>query len=258
MDVVSVDLSITFAQPESFRGSTTIMIDNLRASVTITAALASGASRVVACGSVDDAFLLAAAFRAGGNRVVLGGERGGLRIDGFDLGNSPKHYTTAAVGGATVIFTTTNGTRALLAARAATRVLVGSLVNLSAVCDEAMKHGGAIRILCAGTDGHISADDVLPAGAMVERLAGAKVGIGNDEARVARSAFLHERADDGGIDRAMLDARGGAGLARIGLGDDVPWCSRIDSIPVVPVARADTMHGVGCVDITLAGPTLSD
>ena len=117
--------------------------------------------------------------RPGGSRpkvesgIILGGERGGLPIPGFDLGNSPAEYTRERVAGKTVVFTTTNGTRAMQRCKQASRVLLGAFVNFSAVCREL---GGVeqVVLVCAGTDGHVTREDTLFAGAVVDDLARAK------------------------------------------------------------------------------------
>src|SRR3954466_4840732 len=109
-------------------GGTAVVIDVLRATSTICQALAAGAREVVPFVTVEDA--LAAAAKVGRSNVVLGGERHGVLIPGFDLGNSPSEYTPAAVGGRLVFITTTNGTRALQHARLAKRVVVASFLNL--------------------------------------------------------------------------------------------------------------------------------
>ena len=153
--------------PGELAGGVSVVIDVLRATTTITAALAAGAREVIPCLEVDDALRAAANLPAG--RAVLGGERGGLKIEGFDLGNSPSDYTPATVGAKSLVFTTTNGTRAMLHAREADEIWLAALVNLSAVvgcCAEQKR----IDLLCAGTGGKITREDVLLAGAIVARL----------------------------------------------------------------------------------------
>src|SRR5687768_3032349 len=109
--------------PEELAGGVVVVIDVLRASTTITYALAAGARELIPCLEIDDA--RAAATKLPPAQVVLGGERQGLPIAGFDLGNSPRDYTPERVGGKTVVFTTTNGTKAMLQCRQAARVLIG-------------------------------------------------------------------------------------------------------------------------------------
>ena len=134
--------------PEALAGATLVVIDVLRATTVIPHALAVGAKAVIPCLEVEDAVQAAARLPAG--QAVLGGERGGLKIDGFDLGNSPDEYTPQTVAGKTLVFTTTNGTRAMMHCRQAQRVLLGSFVNASAIVD-ALAADRDVRLLCAGT-----------------------------------------------------------------------------------------------------------
>ena len=152
---------------EELAKGTVVVIDVLRASTTIVHALEAGADSVIPCLEVDDARRVAAELPVW--EVVLGGERGGLPIDGFDLGNSPTEYTPERVEGRTVIFTTTNGTRAMSQCRLAERVLIGAFVNAQAIFEELIGTQ-RIHLLCAGTEGDYSRDDVLLAGLLVERL----------------------------------------------------------------------------------------
>lgn len=169
---------------------------------------------------------------------MLGGERGGVLIPGFDLDNSPRSYTRERVAGRTVIFTTTNGTAALLHARAAAEVIVGSFANLSAVCEAVAADSRPVHILCCGTRDELSLDDILPAGAMVERLTAAgRSLVAEDSARIALMAWRGACASPGGVVEAMRQSRGGRNLAMQGLGDDVDFCSQIDTFGVVPRYR---------------------
>lgn len=239
----------TRVEPAALAGGVVIVIDALRASVTITAALADGATRVVPVLSVDEALSIRArrasegsphdvrARRASeGSSPLLGGERGGVLIPGFDLDNSPQGYTRERVQGRTIIFTTTNGTAALLHARQASRILVGSFANLTAVCDAVADDVRPVHILCAGTRDEITMDDCLPAGAMTENLvARGRLLLSDDSARLCRLAWLGARALPGGIAQAMRESRGGRNLVRLKLGHEVDFCATIDTLGVVPV-----------------------
>lgn len=222
-------------------GSAVIVIDLLRATTTICHALASGAKEVVPFREIDET--LAAAERAGRANVVLGGERGGRRIDGFDLGNSPTEYTPPKVEGRSVIITTTNGTRALYHARLAKRVIVGAIVNLSTVVAAVMDEP-RVDIVCAGTGGEETFEDILAAGAMVTKLCDA-AGIDwqlNASARVAADAWQqllrnattvgHTPSEQLAI--ALRDTLGGRNLIEVGLGDDLADCAAIDRLAIAP------------------------
>ena len=221
------------------------MIDVLRASTTIATALAHGAARVKPVPDVAGARAAAAAL---GSAAVLGGERGGLRPEGFDLGNSPLEYSGARVAGRPIVITTTNGTAALAACQAAGAILVGALVNRSAVAAAvrriAVDRGVTdVHLVCAGTDGQVTAEDVLAAGAILE--AGAEPDdVLDPAARVAREAFRAvARASD---PRAALVAEfrrspGGANLVALGMEADLPACAALDALAVVP--RLDPATG---------------
>src|SRR5271167_3781383 len=120
-----------FAAPERFAGGVAVVADVLRATTTIVHAIAAGCAAIRLCRTVEEARRLAAELPA---PVLLAGERDGLPLPGFDLGNSPGEFTSERCRGATLVLTTTNGTRALLHAAAAQRVLVAAFANLGAVC----------------------------------------------------------------------------------------------------------------------------
>ncbi len=127
-----------------------VVIDVFRASTTIVTALAAGARLVLPTEDVEQAVRLAAPYRKG--EALLGGERECQRIEGFQLGNSPREYTKEVVAGKVIIFTTTNGTRALLAAREYPTTYVGCFLNLSAIAT-AVASSNVVSIICAGNAG---------------------------------------------------------------------------------------------------------
>ncbi len=225
--------------PEELAGRHVVVVDVLRATTTICHALAHGVRAVVPCLEIDEARQRAARYAPG--EVVLGGERGGLPIDGFDLGNSPDEYTPDAVGGKIVVFTTSNGTRALAHCHKAERVLLGALVNLRAVCAQ-LEGAAHVDLLCAGTGGRVTRVDVLAAGAIVERLtrdveSAPEI---NDPAYLARDAWRSvEAAADGQslIERLSVElraTRGGRNLLGIGHGSDLEVAAQIDKFSIVP------------------------
>lgn len=210
-------------------GSTVVVIDLLRATSTICQALAAGATEVVPFLEIDEALAAAAEDRA---NVVLGGERKGARIIGFDLGNSPSEYTPEAVEDQRVFLTTTNGTRALHHAQLAARIVAGSFLNLSAVT-ESIKDAPRVDILCAGTDGRESREDILAAGALVEKLCAREPNDWelNDAARAALAEW-QRRGDDLAVE--LRSTPGGENLLAIGLDGDLVDCARFDALDVVP------------------------
>jgi 2-phosphosulfolactate phosphatase len=226
--------------PQKLAGSAVIVIDVLRATTTICQALAAGASDVVPFLEVDEA---RAAAAAADGEVVLGGERAGGRIAGFDLGNSPAEYTTDTVRGRRVIITTTNGTRALYHARFARRVLVGAFVNLSAVAASVLKER-QVDILCAGTDGGATREDILAAGAIVAGIV--HMAEGSCQLNSAASAASREwESIVAGAESSiptlnmqlaleLRDTPGGRNLIGIGLDRDLVDCAQVDKLDFVP------------------------
>lgn len=236
---LDVHLLPALVDPAEMAGGTVVVIDVLRASTTIVQALASGAECVVACLEVEQARATAAELPT--ESVRLGGERHCLRIEGFDFGNSPADYTPEAVGGKTVVFTTTNGTRALLAAREAARVLVAAFINCSATA-EAMRDADHVHLLCAGTEGNISREDVLFAGCLAERLIEQDHSIDwewNDSAELALSAW--READRANLAAELRNSRGGRNLVRNQLESDLARAAAIDALPLV--AHFDAREG---------------
>jgi 2-phosphosulfolactate phosphatase len=230
---LDVFLLPALVEPAALAERAVVVIDILRATTTIIHALAAGATEVVPCLEIEDA--RAAARRASGG-VVLGGERGGLPITGFDLGNSPAEYTRERVAGKTVVFTTTNGTRAMLRAKLARRVLLGAFVNLSAVCRELLD-ARDVALVCAGTDGHVTREDTLFAGAVVDDLARSNQPRRlNDQAEIAADAWRTavRMLTDRPLGMTLRDSRGGRNLVEIGQADDIDLAAQIDRFDIVP------------------------
>jgi 2-phosphosulfolactate phosphatase len=209
------------------------MIDVVRASATIVTALARGARAVVPVATPAEA--LARARDWAGGPVVLGGERGGAPPPGFECGNSPAEYTAERVAGRTVVFTTTNGTRALLALAGAKRVGVAGFVNAAAAVRWLAQGDGAALVVCAGESGRFCLEDAACAGLLVEGLRALRPDAPlGDGARAAAALWAHYGADP----RAVLaDAAWARVLAARGRGADLPLCAALDAFDVVPVAR---------------------
>jgi 2-phosphosulfolactate phosphatase len=173
-------------------------------------------------------------------RVLLGGERDGVAPPGFDLGNSPLEYTAKVCRGNTLVLTTTNGTRALLRAAEADRVLIAGFVNFSAVCEQLRADLRPVHIVCAGTEGEVTLEDTLLAGALVEFLCEtAEVLRLNDSARLAWDCFEnHGRMLLGALELS----KGGANLKALGYDDDIRAAAQVDQFTLVPELRRDPLR----------------
>jgi 2-phosphosulfolactate phosphatase len=224
-------IDVAFLGTDVRAADTAVVIDVLRASSTITLALASGYERVRVAGSIDEAKTLRADDR------VLAGEVNCEPAPGFDLGNSPEE--TREPRGAELVLATTNGAPAIVAsAEVAGEVLVASLLNLDAVVAQ-IEDGGDVLLVCAGTDGSVSLDDVYVAG----RLSAALGGERTDAARVAEAvaaAFATPL-------EALEASAGAVGVREAGLEQDIAFCAQESIVDVVP-RLAETVDGVAIIE----------
>jgi 2-phosphosulfolactate phosphatase len=205
---------VAFTPDEVLEAPVAVVVDVRRATSTIVQALASGYKRVYACREVEDALALRAKLGEG----LLGGERNAVKIDGFDLGASPREVLEPR--GETLIYSTTNGTRAVLAAAAACReVLLGSLLNLNAA---AQAVGDDCVIVCAGFQGRFALDDAYCAGRIVELL-------GAELTDAAKASVVLASAFPTALDGIMARTYGPPGLE-----EDIKFCAQENVVDVVP------------------------
>lgn len=226
-------------KPDALEGATAVVIDQLRATTTLCQALEMGCERAFACCEVEEAREVKCRLEREGRRVLLGGERKGVLIEGFDLSNTPELYTRERLAGFDLVFTTTNGTRAMHAAgglpeRPAARVLLGCLSSLSALVDLCAGGGRDVHIVCAGTVGEVSQEDVLVVGTIVETLMERGWEPGSDDSsRVVRHLWREAQITEDGVYKVLAESRGGRNLRRLGLEADVRWCSVVDRFGAV-------------------------
>jgi 2-phosphosulfolactate phosphatase len=218
-----VRVDVVFTPDEAGAAPTGVVIDVIRATSTICQALAAGYRRVLCAAEVEEA----RAVRDARGEGVLGGERHAVRIPGFDLGNSPREYVEPA--GETLVLSTTNGTRAVVAAALrCERVFIASLLNLSAVVEAARAAGEDVVVVCAGVQGTLALDDAFVAGRIVERL-----GWERTDAAVAAARLA---ATWSGAEEAFRASKSGRNLMENApeLEPDIPFCARESILDVVP------------------------
>jgi 2-phosphosulfolactate phosphatase len=208
---------------DSWRGTACAVIDVIRATSTIAAALANGASGVRPVADLEEAF----ALKAKSPKIILAGERGGRPVEGFDLGNSPEDFTAETLRQLPVILTTTNGTQALAACVGARTVVTASLLNLSAVAERLRKIGPPWTIVCAGCNGEFGVDDAVVAGALAEAL---------DQDHAFVSLYRSVRNE---LAEVLLRSAAGQELVNVGLEKDITFCAKLDLFSVVPTLGAD-------------------
>lgn len=218
---------------DMLRGCNAAVIDILRASTTISMALACGCREVLPRGSMEDAATLA--HQLDRKQVVVCGERGGQKIAGYDLGNSPRDYTTEKVGDKSIIFTSTNGSRAMVRSAKSLSTAIVSFLNISAVATWFARQGKDIVIICSGRENQFSLEDTVCAGMLVDKISQQVSGVAlNDAARMA--CILNKRYEHS-LEEMLRESDHGQYLETVGFSDDIPFCAQIDTLTSVPLLR---------------------
>lgn len=219
--------------PAGAQGRVVFVIDILRATTSMCAALSRGARAIIPAAATEEALRLAQTI--GSADVLLAGEQECVRIPGFHLGNSPLEMTEAAVRGKTIIVTTTNGTGALLACQGASEVYPAAAANLSLVGERAraaLSRRQDVLIVCAGRGGSFSLDDAYCAGRLMAlALDGARPRRGLNDAAIASLDLV--RRYGLGWERPLRRSLAGRELIRLGFEDDVRDAARPDAYPVL-------------------------
>jgi 2-phosphosulfolactate phosphatase len=208
---------VAFTPDEAAAAPTGVVIDVLRATSTIAQALSIGYHRVLCVAELEQA----RALRTELADSIVGGERDAIRIEGFDVGASPREFLEPRAE--TLILSTTNGTRTIVtAAERCEEVLLGSLLNLGAVARAARERGEDVAILCAGYKGAFALDDAYCAGRFVQLLDGEPT-----DAAVAAETLA--RAYPTALDGLNARTYGPPGLE-----EDIRFCARESVLDVVP------------------------
>jgi len=216
---------------DDLRGHSAVVIDVLRSSATITHALQNGAREVIPVVTPAEAGELAS--RTGRGVSLLGGERDGKKIEGFDLANSPTEYTADRVSGRIIVFASTNGAPTLVRARAAERVYLGGYNNYSALLQQLIADNRPVVLLCAGKLEHFSIEDFVCAGKFVHGLAhklGKRAQLA-DSAIAAKLLYDRHAADIVELHRQCSHGRF---LSELGHSADLEICAQVDSHPIIP------------------------
>ena len=217
-----------------FRKKTAVVVDVLRATSTITTALSNGCLDVTPVKHIGDAFAQKNEY-ADGVTAYIGGERGGRKVDGFDLGNSPLEYSQEKVNGCHLVLCTTNGTQAIAKAEYSDFMFMGCLNNVSAVAEAAADAGRDIIILCSGTELEFSIDDVVAAGAVIDRMLSAGADIDLDDLGATALYLYRENRND--IMKLIGMSKPFRILSSLGAEKDIEYCIREDIKTNVPVYK---------------------
>ena len=231
IDVVALPSDL---RPEHLAGRAVVVFDVLRATSVISTAVAHGAARVRVYEEVEQARDAAGKFD--GPKLLVG-ERNSVRPDGFDLGNSPRDFTTERVGGRTIFMTTTNGTHTLGLAAAAGQLYAAAILNAGAMAGHLASLGLDVTLLCSGTERKFSVEDFCGAGAVADALATLRPDARLlDAALAARSAYLGAA---GNLEAVFREGKGGHNIRRDGDPVDIAHCAVLNCLSVVARVRRD-------------------
>lgn len=207
---------------------TVIVIDVLRCTTSMITAVSNGARAVAAFKDIEGARRFA--LQVGREDCILGGERNAVRIDGFDAGNSPLEYVRETVDGKFVVMSTTNGTAAIESVKDADTLFLGAMINSGAAAKMAVQLGKDVLILCSGTEGKQSADDLLTAGAIINKISTMTEAALTDMAMICNFLYGAWRKGEFDITKTFHCAR----LLRMGFEKDVEYCFKEDITQCTP------------------------
>jgi 2-phosphosulfolactate phosphatase len=231
---VEVVLMPKYLGDSPLTAKTVVVFDVLRATTTIIAALAAGIQSVRAFANLDEAKTAARANPG----VILCGEMNALPAPGVDMGNSPGQFRPEH-SGRNIFLSTTNGTKALNAARSAANLFTGALVNASAAAKAAASTNQDVLLLGSGTNGDIAMEDTIGAGAVCNHLLETgKYSLTNDAARMAHRLFLASRND---LPRVLRDCQGGRNVTKAGLEPDIDFAARLDVLDIAAVVDRENL-----------------
>lgn len=232
MPKIEVCLTPALLDLYTIENSIVVVIDILRATSSITYGIENGAEAIIPVMNVEDCLVYT------DKGCLLAAERNGQVVEGFDFGNSPFSYTAEKVAGKTVVLTTTNGTKAMhLAQERAYQVIVGSFLNLSAICNYLKKKNKDVLLLCAGWKDNFNLEDTLFAGAVIEQLQN-DFTVG-DDASVAALDMYQLAKDD--LREYLKKSSHSHRLIKLNIEEDVQFCLKLDVCKAIPVLEGERL-----------------
>ena len=210
-----------------------VVIDIFRATSAICTAFQHGVKRIIPVSSVDEA----KEYQSQG--YIAAAERHGEIVEGFDIGNSPFSYMNPSLKGKEVVLTTTNGTKAIERAKAADHIIVGSFLNIDAVCRYLERKNKNVILLCAGWRDRYNMEDSLFAGAVVHRLKKNPIFKGLADSSLAAD-HLYELAK-GNLNDFLKNTSHRNRLARLNLEEDISYCLQENTMDIVPVYKGNAL-----------------
>jgi 2-phosphosulfolactate phosphatase len=210
-----------------------VIVDIFRATSSICYGIENGAAAIIPVAEVEEC----AAYREKGLNYLLAAERDGKVVDGFDFGNSPFSYTKENVAGKTVVLTTTNGTHALHISRSAKKIVIGSFLNLTSLCNWLKMQNDPILLVCAGWKNNFNLEDALFAGAVTEQLKTGDFKL--DDAAIAANDLFQMGKHD--INEYLKKTSHSERLKKLGIEKDIAFCLQVDLTTAIPVLDGEKL-----------------
>jgi 2-phosphosulfolactate phosphatase len=223
---IEVCLTPALIHLHDLSNATVVVIDILRATSSMCVAFTQGVKSIIPVATIEESI----AFKEKG--FLIGAERNGEMLDGFDIGNSPFSYMDEKVKGRNIALTTTNGTQAIAAAQEAKQIVVGSFLNLDVLCNWLSSQDGNIVLLCSGWKNSVNMEDSLFAGAVIHQMKG-QFDFTNlrDTAIIAERLYLLAKDDlNGFLEESSHRKR----LKKLNIDKDIEYCLTPNQAPVVP------------------------
>ncbi|WP_252236872.1 2-phosphosulfolactate phosphatase family protein [Clostridium sp. CH2] len=231
---VDVVISADYISDDIVKDKVVVVIDMFRATSVITTAINNGCQKVIPYLTVEET--LEEAKKYNNNEVILGGERRAVKIEGFDLSNSPLEYTEEVVKNKTVLMTTTNGTRALTKCLFGKKIIIAAMINAEAVAKKLLEFNDDIVIVNAGTNGEFSMDDYICGGYIINTMLKEKSNI--ELTDIAKTSnMIYESNKD--IINYVKEARHYSVMRSLKLDNDIEYCIKKSIIDVVPIYDGD-------------------
>jgi len=227
---INVLISPLNAEEMYFAGKNTVVIDVLRATTVISAALDNGAKEIIPVGTIE--FAMKISGDAFGGHRLLGGERNTKKIDGFNLGNSPLEYVKEVVDSKSIILYTTNGSKAIVRAKFSENLITCSFYNLNAVADYIVKMNKDFEILCAGDNGRFSLEDTVCAGKLISEIIKLKEEIELTDS--ARASIALNKSFGRSITKMFSESEHGRKLIDNGFKEDISFCAKLSKSDIIP------------------------
>jgi len=210
-----------------------VIIDIFRATSSICYGIENGAEAIIPVSEVE----ACSAYREKGLGYLLAAERNGEVVTGFDFGNSPFSYTKEKVAGKTVVLTTTNGTQALHLSRTAKKVVIGSFLNLTSLCNWLKTQNENILLVCAGWKNNFNLEDTLFSGAVVEQLKHLDFKL--DDPAIAANDLYQAGRDN--LDVYLAKTSHSERLKKLGIEADIAFCLNVDITTAIPILEGERL-----------------